>query len=99
MGWATHDRLDVRMLASVCPQEEGVGAPCGCGGGGRWLTSLQRGPAPMIATGDVVSPLALVQREGKGGEGGGGRRGRGREGEGEEGRALSHCWRERCRVY
>ena len=60
-----------------------MGAPCGCGGGGRWLTSLQRGPAPMIATGDVVSPLALVQREGKGGEGGGGR---GREGQGGGGR-------------
>lgn len=80
MGWATHDRLDIRMLASVCPQEEGVGAPCGCGRGGRWLTSLQRGPAPMIATGDVVSPLALVQREGKGGEGGAGRGREKREG-------------------
>ena len=62
-------------------------------GEGEWLTSLQSGPAPLIATGDVVSPLALVQREGKGGEGGGGRRGkvRGREereseGEGGEGK-------------
>lgn len=77
---------------SVCPQEEGVSSSMWVlGEGGEWLTSLQGGPAPMIATGDVMSPLALEEREG--------RRGRG-EGEGEgEGRALCHCWRERCKVY